>query len=767
MGYHSKLTIKRRTIEINRRQFVLSALAAGGGLTVGLSPAGDAFAAIVSPKPWTDAEGTGFTAFLSIAPDNIITVRSTTPDIGNGTFTAAPSMVMEELSFDWDLVRGEFIDPNTDLKAGGAYSKAGTLAYFSGRSTSPQRLEELLQLAASTRERLRMAAAEEWGIDVSEVTAEKSILSGGGKTATYGEMAEKAAAIELAEEPTPKPRSEWTFLGKESPKKLQLAGILNGSIQYGIDVQVPGMIYAALRQVPAQGGRLKSYDFDAVKDMPGVRGIAVVDPDEVRPGLPEGIRPPFGMAASTNGPQAAVAIFADHYWQALTALDLMPIEWDLGEGEKWTKTQTYYDALSERLANPVDPNISTEQGDVAGQLASGDIIEEEYLTPYMDHFNMEPLNGTALVETDRVEMWMPSQHTQQALYLAADETGVHPDNVFVNQTWVGTGLGRRVYGDDARMVAAVARQMPGVPVKVIWSREESMRQGRYRQAIAARVSGKLGADGSLETLKLSMAGAGANDRGLVNSPYKLGIPNYLVQTQNVNSNLYTGPWRGPNWNSNCFILESFINQCAETAGIDPIEYRKNLLAGYEDAAWIKLLDVVKEKSGWGTDQGRGIAQGVAIGNWGMATSPEKGPMPFTGTTVAAVVTAEVSRRGDIYIPRVDIAMDTGSYINQEAVRLMMEGGVNLGIGAALHEEINIDHGKVVEGNLDTYRLLRQNDPALPTEIHVHFEGMSGHERFSEVGEPPMGPPPAALAHAIFKITGKWLRRIPFDSQEIV
>jgi isoquinoline 1-oxidoreductase beta subunit len=410
--------------------------------------------------------------------------------------------------------------------------------------------------------------------------------------------------------------------------------------------------------------------------------------------------------------------------------------------------------------------VASEQGDVVASLASGDIIESEYLTPYMDHFNMEPLNGTALVEDDRVEMWMPTQHTQQVLYLAADETGVPPENVFVNQTWVGTGLGRRVFGDDGRMVVAIARQMKGTPIKVIWTREESMRQGRYRQAIAGKLSGKLNAEGMIETLKISTAGAGAGPNGLVASPYKLSIPNYLVQTQNVNTNLYTGPWRGPNWNSNCFMLESFINECAEKAQIDAIEYRKTLLANFEDKSWIKLLDVVAEKSGWGKELDRGLAQGVAIGNWGMATSEAKGPVPATGTTVAAVVTAEVSRRGDIYIPRVDIAIDAGNYINQNAITLMVEGGVNLTLGAALHEEINIDKGKVVEGNLDTYRVFRQNDPALPLEIHVHYEGMSGGERFSEVGEPPMGPPPPALSHAIFKLTGKWLRSFPFDKLEL-
>ena len=763
MGHITKMSsINRRTIQLDRRQFILTTFAVGGSMMIGLGPVSKAAAAMATTNPWETTPGQEFTALLSISPGNIVTVRGTTPDIGNGTMTAPAMFVTEELGCDWSLVRAEFVPANRDLAEDGVYSASGALAFFSGRSTSDGKMQPLLQIGASARERLRQAAATKWSVDVSTVKAENSMLTSGSNTATYGEMAADAATVELATEPAPKPRDQWTFLGKESPKKLQLPAILDATAKYGIDVQVPGMVYAALRQVPAHGGRLKSHDAEAVKNLPGVRAVIVVDPDEVRPGLPEGMRAPFGMAATTNGPQAAVAVIADHYWQAITALDLLPVEWETGEGAKWENTKTYYDAVSERLNNPVEPNVVVDKGDAETALNSGATVETEFMTPYMDHMNMEPLNGTALVTDDRVDLWMPSQHPQQALYLAADETGIHPKDVHVHQTYVGTGLGRRIYGDDTRMVVAIANKMRGTPIKVIWSREESIRQGRYRQALGGKLSGKIGADGTLEAVKISIAGAGASARALDHSPYMTGIENWKIQTQNVNSNLMTGPWRGPVFTSNNFMLETFINQCAEEAKIDAIEFRRKLLANYEDDSWIKLLDLVAEKSGWGTDQGRGVAQGVAIGNWGMPAQKEGGPTPNSGTTLAAVVTAEVSRRGQIYIPRVDIAFDLGTYINKEAVRAMVEGGVVLTLGAALHEELNIEQGRVVEGNLDTYRVIRQNDPSLPTEIHVHFEGNTGHERLSESGEPPMGPPPPALAHAIYKITGKWMTTMPFD-----
>lgn len=768
MGEFPKLSgVTSQPIMIDRRKFMLTAAAAGGGLMIGLSPASEASAAVSGAAAWEFSEGAEFTAMLTILPDNTVVVRSTSPDIGNGTFTASPMMVTEELRCDWANVRGEYVPANRDVKDDGLYSSSGALAFFAGRSTGAAAMKQVLQLGASTRERLREAAAARWDVDVEQVTADKGMLTNGsdGKTLTYGDVAAEAAGILLIEEPAPTPREEWTFLGKASPPKIQRPELLNGRAIYGIDVQVPGMVYAALRQVPAQGGRLKSVDADAVLGMPGVRKVVVVDPDEIRPGLPEGKRAPFGLSATNTGPQAAVAVIADHYWQAQTALDLLPVEWDSGDGAKWTTTQTIYDALLQKLETPEEPNVVRKQGDMAAADGPMD-FESTFYTPYMDHFNMEPLNGTALVTSDRVDIWMPSQHPLQGLFVVADETGVHPDDVHIHQTWVGTGLGRRVYGNDTRMVAAVAKQMPDTPVKVVWSREESLRQGRYRVLLSGKLGAKVDAQGMPETVMISAAGAGVSGRALADSPYQTNVPNWKVQTQSFDSNLMTGPWRGPVYNSNCFMLETFINELAESAKIDAIDYRRKLLANYEDKSWIKLLDVVGEKSGWGNELPRGMAQGVAIGNWGMGVQKEGGPTPFSGTTIAVVVTAELSRRGEIRIPRVDLAVDTGSYINAGLVRQMMEGGIVLSLGAAMHEEINVRDGRVVEGNLDTYSVIRQNDPLLPEEIHVHLDGMSMHERFSEAGEPPMGPPPPALAHAIYKLSGTWMRSHPFSKIDL-
>jgi isoquinoline 1-oxidoreductase beta subunit len=755
------------TVTMDRRQFVISAAAVGGGMMIGIGPIGSALAAIGQKNPWDQSEGTEFTGFISIAADNTVTVRGTTGDMGQGTFTGAPMMVTEELKCDWDLIVCEFLEPNRDLQEDGFYSSTGYLAYFTGRSTAKKTMDQFFQVAASARERLRHGAAQEWGVPVEEVKAAKSILTHtpSGRTMTFGHIAAKAAAIVLDPEPTPSNPSTWTFLGKESPRKVDLPLVLNGSKTYGIDVIVPNMVHAALRQVPVQGGRLKSVDADAVRGMPGVIDVVVVDPDEIRPGLPEGMRAPFGTSASRNGAQAAVAVVADHFWQAKTALDLLPVEWDPGEGAKWN-TANYIEGLRAATKDSAEANVTRDVGDVTAALATGKKFESLFHTPYQEHMNMEPFAVTVKVTDDRVDVWASSQHPQQDLYVVADETGVHPKNVHVHPAWLGTGFGRRVFGDIPRMAAAVAKKVPGRPVKVMWTREEQTRQGRYRDIVAGKYTATVDDDGMPKALKASVAGSRASvDRALGEHPYQTGIENWKVQSTQFNTNLMPGPWRAPVYNSNAFFTETFINELAESAGKDPVEYRRWLLRNWDDKGWINSLDEVAQKAGWGESLPRGLAQGIAISNWGMGKT-EGGPTPFSGTTVAAVVTAEVSRRGQIYIPRVDVAFDCGSIINRDLVTLACESGVIMSLSAALHEEINIKDGAVVEGNYDHYRMYRQNDPALPEEIHVHFGGLSGHERFSEMGEPPMGPPPPALAHAIFRLTGTWMRSKPFNKYDL-
>jgi isoquinoline 1-oxidoreductase beta subunit len=505
-------------------------------------------------------------------------------------------------------------------------------------------------------------------------------------------MVEKAAAIALDAEPKPKDQADWTFLTKQSPAKLQLPEIVNGSAVYGMDVRLPNMVYAALRQSPVHGGKLKSYDFDAIKHMPGVHAVVTVDPSEPRP---SNLTPPFPFGVSKA--QSAVAVIADHYWQARTALDALPVEWDDGPGAQWKTTEQMNNAALAALERE-GGKVEKSAGDFDAALKSAKkIVEGTYLTPYCEQAPMEPLNGTALVMKDRVEVWHPSQHSQMGFLVAAEETGVSPENVFFHQTYVGGGFGRRVFSDDIRMVVAVAKKFPDRPVHVIWSREEATRQGRYRPLMAAKFKAGLGEDGLPTAFHARVSGGpgffvmGLPDTALANGV----VPNVQIESQIVPFHILTGPYRGPGYNSNTFFIETFIDECAVAAGIDPLEYRLKLYGKWGDIGWTKCLKEAAEKAGWGEKLPKGQGRGVAIGNWGMDGKPD------AGTTCATVAKVEVSKSGQLRILQIDVAFDTGRVVNRDAVAAEIEGGTLFGM--SLNEELNIKNGRVVEGNYDEYR----------------------------------------------------------------
>jgi isoquinoline 1-oxidoreductase beta subunit len=744
---------------LDRRQFVLSTLAAGGVLVVGLHEH-RALGAEPQPIPWDKDNPAGsseFTPWLSIAPDDTVMVRVTTPDIGNGVVTQAAAFVMEELGTSWDKIRPEYASTNRDYRDGHVYSQvAGTIGYFSGRSTGPDRMKTYMQVAASARERLKAAAAAQWGVKTAEIDAQNSVLTHkpSGRTLRFGEVVAKAAKVKLEVEPTPKDRSQWTFLSKKSPAKVQIPEIVNGAAVYGMDVRLPNMVYAALRQSPVHGGKLKSYDADAIKNMPGVLAVVAVRPQENKP---SDLKPPFPFGVSTA--QHGVAVIADHYWQARTALDALPVQWDDGPGGQWKTTQQMNDAAIQALEKAGE-KVEKSVGDVeAGFRSAHKIVEATFLTPYCEQATMEPLNGTALVAKDRVDLWHPSQHSQMAYLVAADESGVAPENVYFHQTYVGGGFGRRVFSDDARMVVAVAKQFPGRPVHVIWSREEVTRQGRYRPLLAAKLKAGLGADGLPSAFLGRMSGGpGFFAMGLADTAFAGVIPNVQVESQVVPFHVLTGPFRGPGYNSNAFFLETFIDECAVAAGIDPMEYRLKLYEKWPDIGSVKCLREVKEKSGWGQPLPKGQGRGVAIANWGMQGKPE------AGTTVATVVKVEVSKAGKLKILQIDVAFDTGRVMNQDAVRAELEGGTLFGLNMSLNEGLTVKDGRIVEGNFDVYPMIRMADA--PRTIGVHFGGLSDNPRYNEIGEPPVGTVGPALGNAIFQATGKRIRSTPFRRHDL-
>jgi isoquinoline 1-oxidoreductase beta subunit len=745
--------------KIGRRQFIISSAAFGGGMALGFVAVDSAEAAFLGPFPWVETDalpGAELNPWISIGADDIVTVRVATPEIGNGVMTQTPMLVAEELACDWNKIRAEFAPTSRDYRENSVYALGDApTGYFSGRSTSPERMKLMLQVGASARERLKAAAAAEWKVPVAEISVKDSVLTHTptGRTLRYGDVAAKAATIKLPVEPSPKPQSEWTLLGKASPAKLNIPQIVNGSAVYGMDVRLPNMVYAALRQSPVHGGKVKSFDAEKARSMPGVLAVVTVDPDEPR-GLSIKSDAPFGYGDTHV--RSAIAVIAEHYWQARKALDAVQIEWNDGPGAQWKSTEQMVDTAIAALDKPMD-KVEKAVGDVGLIDKQDKIVEAVYVTPFSDQAPMEPLNGTALVTADRVDVWHPAQQSKQAFWVAADESGMDPAKVFFHQTFIGGAFGRRIFADDVRMVVAIAKKFPGRPVHTIWSREEQTRQGKYRPLVATRLKAGLDKTGMPAVFIAHQATKGHFPR-LADSPYALGcIPNVLVDAKDLPFHVQTGAYRGPGYNSYAFMVETFIDECALAAGIDPLEYRLKLLAKWPDPGWAKVLREVADKSGWGKSLPRGMGQGLAISNWGMNGKPE------AGTTVGVVATVEVTKSGILKVHQLDAAFDCGRIVNRDAVENLAQGGVIFGLNMALNEEVNVKDGRMVEGNFDQYPILRTGDTP---QVNIHFGGLSGHDRFSELGEPPAGPVGPAVGNAIFRAIGKRIRSTPIRKHDL-
>lgn len=753
-------------IDFGRRRFIVASAAVGGGLALGFG----ALDAAVAGTAEAGATGNELSPWLVISPDGTVTVRVTLPETGNGVITQMAMTLAEELPCDWKKVRTEYASIHRDVVEDLVYSKSiSQYRFFAGRSTTDEWLKLMLQVGASARERLRLAAAQQWNVPVAEVDARDGMLTHRptARTLGYGAVADRAATVKLDKEPALKAQSEWTLLGKKTPAKLHLPSIVDGSAQYGMDVRLPGMLYAALMQSPVQGGRLKRYDADKARAMPGVRAVVVVDPDEPRP--PQKLRNPDRDWDSSA--QAGIAVIADHYWQARQALAVLQTEWNDGAGAQW-KSDAQIVRSAKALVEQPGKSVSQVGTPDQAMVQQAKFVEATYSTPYCDHAPMEPLNGTAMVTAERVDVWHPAGMADVAHYVAALEVGVPLDKVHFHQTLVGGAFGRRNFGDDARMVVAVARKYPGRPIHVIWSREESTRQGRYRALNVAKLKMGLDKDGMPQALIARSAGRGFTPRGtpaeylgnystgygLFASAHASGmIPHARVEYHDMPLHIMAGPYRGPGYNSNAFILESFIDECAHAAGIDPLEYRLKMYARWPDPGPTLCLKEAAGKAGWGRKLKKGMAQGIAVGNWGGNGKPQD------GTTVCAVATVEVSKKGQLKVHAIDLAFDCGRILNRDAVLHEMQGGVVFGLNMCLNEGLTVKDGRIVEGNFDSYPMLRIADT--PT-INIHFGGLSGHERFSEIGEPPVGVIGPAVANAIFRITGKRIRSTPFRKHDL-
>jgi isoquinoline 1-oxidoreductase beta subunit len=711
--------------QISRRLFLTTGLAAGGGLALGfqLPPGVGSAEAAADPAE--------VNAWVVIRPDDTVIIRVARSEMGQGITTALPMLVAEELECDWSKVQAEFPSPEENLKRKRAWGEMST-----GGSRSVRGSHEYLRKAgASAREMLIAAAAQRWNVPAAECRAAKSAITHApsGRSIRFGEVAEAAAQLSPPADVKLKDPKDWTLLGT-SQKRLDTADKITGKPIYGIDVRVPNMLYAAILQSPVFGGTLKSYDEAKIGGMKGVRRVVAM-PD-------------------------AVAVVADSWWQAKTALDALPVTWNEGQGGQASST-SIAEFLRAGLATP-EAAVVRKDGDVDAAFArAAKSVEAEYSAPFLSHATMEPQNCTAHVTADKVEVWAPTQNGEGALAAAAAAAGLAPEKAVVHKTILGGGFGRRGAVQDYVRQAVLVAKAAGQPVKLLWSREEDMRHDFYRPAAMAKLIAGLDASGMPIAWRVRVTGPSilANlfpqrvtngvDQTFANGfteEMAYAIPNYEVAYAMRTTHVPVGFWRSVNHSQNGFFRECFIDEMAHAAGQDPYQYRRKLLS--EDPKRLSVLDAAAQKAGWEKPAPPGISRGIAL-------------VEAYGSLCAQVAEASVGDKGEVRLHRVVAALDTGHVVNPEILRAQVESGIVYGLTATLYGQITIEDGRVRQSNFDDYEMLRLADmPAVETVL-VPTGGFWGGG--GEPGVPPLAP---ALCNAIFAATAKRVRSLPLKNQDL-
>jgi isoquinoline 1-oxidoreductase subunit beta len=720
-------------LQVSRRKFLAGSTAATAGLSLGFHVpfAGNAAAqGAMAPE---------LNAWVVIRPDDTIVVRIARSEMGQGTLTGLAQLVVEELEGDWSKVTTEYPTPGQNLARNRVWQ-----SYSTGGSRGIRESNEYVRKGgAAAREMLIQAAANAWGVPASECKAAKSVVTHtpSGRTTTYGKVAEAAGKLEPPKDIKLKDPKDWTIAGKPLAR-LDTAEKLTGKQIYGTDLKLPGMLNASIKDCPVFGGKVKSFDAAKVQGMPGVKKVVQVG-------------------------DSAVAVVADTWWRAKTALDALPIVWDEGPNAKLSS-----DGIAQWLKEGLDATdnvfVGNQAGDAKGALATAaKKVEAVYSYPYQNHATMEPMNATALWTPDRCEVWTPTQNGEAALAAAAEASGLPIAKVDVHKIHLGGGFGRRgAFHDYVRQAVAIAKQMPGTPIKLIWTREEDMMHGAYHPVTQCKLVGGLDDKGNLTALHMRISGqsiqAAVRPEGLQNGKDPIvfqglnpsgpeaaigyTVPNLLIDHAMRNPPVPPGFWRGVNLNQNALYLECFIDELAHAAGQDPLEFRRKLMANHPKH--LAVLNTVAEGVGWGKPAAKGVFRGLAQ------------TMGY-GSYVAGAAEVSLDDKGQLKIHRIVAATDPGHVVNPEQVARQVEGSFVYGLSAALYGECTVKGGRIEQENFDTYNVMRINE--MP-QVEAHAVPSGGF--WGGVGEPTIAVAAPAVLNAILAATGKRIRNLPLKNHDL-
>ena len=727
------------TVNLSRRKFIVTTAAATGGLSFGFAfSASDAAAQVQRGADLTQPE---INAWVVIKPDDTVVIRIARSEMGQGTLTGLAQMVAEELECDWSRVTTEQPTPGQnlarkrvwrDMSTGGSRGIRGSHDY-------------VRQGGAAAREMLIAAAAQEWGVPAADCRAANSVIthSASGRSTTFGKVATAAAKMEPPKEVKLKDPKDWKLIGK-GVARLDTKDKVDGSRVYGTDLKLPGMLNAAIKACPVFGGKLVSFDEARVKGMPGVKHV---------------------FKASDN----AVAVIADTWWRAKTALDALPIVWDNGPNANINSA-----TIAERNKAGLDSTeafMGNKVGDAAAAIAgAAKKIEAVYSYPFQNHATMEPMNATALWTADKCEVWCPTQNGDAALSAASAAAGLPLDKCDVYKINLGGGFGRRGRSDYVTQVVALAKQLPGTPIKLIWSREEDMLHGTFHPVTQCKLVAGVDAQGNVTGLNMRISGqsilAAVLPTLLVNGADLLqfqgllpvgherfgdqaisyAFDNLTVDHAMRNTHVPPGFWRGVNANQNAIYMECFVDEIAHATNQDALALRQKLMVK-NPKGWA-VLKAAADKGDWGKPLPKGSGRGLAA-------------FYCFGSYIAACAEVSVAADGKLQVKRIVAATDSGHAVNPKQIAMQVEGSFVYGLGAMLHQECTVKDGAIEQTNFHTYQALKISEMPKVESIVMPSGGFWGG-----VGEPTIAVAAPAVLNAIFNATGKRIRNLPIKAQDL-